>query len=70
MQEKARQLGINGWVRNRHDDSVEAMVNGEPEAVAQMIEWAWKGPTSANVTDVQIEKSQEQFDKFEIRRTS
>ena len=39
MCRKAHQLGITGWVRNRRDGSVEAMIQGTPEAVSAMIEW-------------------------------
>jgi acylphosphatase len=47
-------LGVRGWVRNRTDGSVEALVTGAPEAVAAMIEAARKGPIGARVTDVTV----------------
>jgi acylphosphatase len=50
----AASLGLRGWVRNRRDGSVEALVTGAPEAVATMIEAARKGPIGAQVTDVTV----------------
>jgi acylphosphatase len=50
----AASLGLRGWVRNRTDGSVEALVTGPPEAVAAMIEAARNGPIGAQVRDVTI----------------
>jgi acylphosphatase len=47
-------LGLRGWVRNRADGSVEALVTGAPEAVAAMIEANRKGPSGAHVTGVTV----------------
>ena len=52
MTRTAASLGLRGWVRNRTDSSVEALVTGAPEAVAAMIEAARKGPVGAHVRDV------------------
>ena len=54
MCRKAQELGITGWVRNRRDGSVEAMVQGTPTAVTAMIEWAGIGPASARVEHIEI----------------
>lgn len=51
----ARRIGIVGWVRNCMDGSVELEIQGEPEPVAQMIEWLWHGPQWARVDDVTVE---------------
>ena len=48
----AGKLGLRGWVRNRRDGSVEALMIGPPEAVAAMIEASRKGPFGAQVEDV------------------
>jgi acylphosphatase len=48
----AASLGLRGWVRNRLDGSVEALVTGTPEAVAAMIEACRDGPPGARVSDV------------------
>jgi acylphosphatase len=54
MTRTAASLGLRGWVRNRTDGSVEALVTGAPEAVAAMIEAARKGPFGADVRDVTV----------------
>ena len=60
----AHELGITGWVRNRRDGSVEAMVSGSPEAVGKMIEWARHGPRRAIVTGVAVEEGSGEFSGF------
>ena len=50
----AERLGLRGWVRNRGDGSVEALVIGSEDAVAAMIEACWKGPLAARVTEVAV----------------
>ena len=54
MCRKAQQLGITGWVRNRRDGTVEAMIQGTPAAVAAMIEWAKAGPEPAQVENIEV----------------
>jgi acylphosphatase len=51
----AQKLGLNGWVRNRVDGSVEALVVGQDEAVGRMIEACRRGPTLARVDTVDVE---------------
>lgn len=51
----AERLGLDGWVRNRSDGSVEAEVAGPKEAVEALIAWAQRGPPAARVTQVNIE---------------
>ncbi len=53
-QEKARALGLTGWVRNREDGSVEAVIEGEDEAVERMIAWCHQGPPMASVSEVSV----------------
>jgi acylphosphatase len=48
----AANLGVRGWVRNRFDGSVEALVTGAPERVDAMIEACWRGPRAARVSEV------------------
>jgi acylphosphatase len=45
--------GLQGWVRNRRDGSVEAVFAGSPEAVAEMIEACRRGPPAARVDRVE-----------------
>jgi len=49
---QATALGLSGWVRNRRDGSVEALIYGHPEAVESITEWAWHGPPGARVERV------------------
>ena len=47
---EAQALGLDGWVRNRSDGSVEALVSGPATAVAILVDWARRGPPSARVS--------------------
>lgn len=49
---EARRLGLDGWVRNLPDGSVEALLEGEPGAVRTLTEWCRGGPPGARVEDV------------------
>jgi acylphosphatase len=55
--ETAVRLGLRGWVRNRADGSVEALVTGEDDRVAAMIEACREGPFAARVVDVTVDES-------------
>ena len=52
--EQARSLGLSGWVRNRRDGSVEAVVRGPDAAVERMIIACWDGPPAARVDAVDV----------------
>jgi len=54
MQREAKKLGVNGWVRNLPNGSVEAVIEGEKERVEALIGWAHQGPAWARVTRVEI----------------
>ena len=69
MQRKARELGVTGWVRNRRDGSVEAVVNGESDVVESMTAWARRGPPSAAVNEVRISDGTGDYDMFETLPT-
>jgi acylphosphatase len=64
MQRTAQQLGVAGWVRNRRDGSVEAMVHGSPESVAAIIDWAKRGPSGAAVSEVRIAADEGEYAGF------
>jgi acylphosphatase len=66
----AQRVGVTGWVRNRRDGSVEAMVAGDAEQVAAMLDWARHGPAGAEVTHVAVELGSGTFDNFDQRPTA
>ncbi len=70
LEYKAQQLGICGWVRNRSDGSVEAMVHGTEVAVPAIIECAQRGPRASQVSGVTVSAGEETGDHFEIRETA
>lgn len=53
-EETARTLGLDGWVRNRRDGSVEAVFSGPPAQVEAMLQRCAHGPRDAEVTSVTI----------------
>ena len=65
MVAEARRLGICGWVRNHRDGSVEAVVTGSPESLERIVNWARRGPASAEVASVDVFASEGAFDSFE-----
>ncbi len=66
---QAQQLELHGWVRNRSDGSVEALIHGTPAAVAAMIEYAHRGPRAAQVTAVEVIPDNAVCNGFELRST-
>jgi acylphosphatase len=70
MTREAERLGVSGWVRNRLDGSVEAVVAGHAEGVEALIIWAQRGPAGAAVIAVYIEEATGVFDGFEQRPTA
>lgn len=64
----AQQQRLSGWVRNRTDGSVEAVVQGESAGVQAFLDWCRRGPRGAAVTEVQVvwEPYQEEFQGFRI----
>ena len=53
-EQEAGRLGLAGWVTNRPDGTVEAVFEGEPAAVDQMVAWCRGGPPRASVTEVVV----------------
>jgi acylphosphatase len=53
----ARAAGVDGWVRNRRDEGVEALLQGDPAAVESVIAWARRGPSLARVTAIDIDEA-------------
>lgn len=67
MRREAEQLGVTGWVRNTPDGAVEAVVQGQDEAVDALIAWAHAGPPMARVERIILTDTQGQFSGFEKR---
>ncbi len=55
--------GIAGWVRNRRDGTVEAVVQGSPEAIEKILAWARRGPSAARVTQVRAQAASGEIDR-------
>ncbi len=67
-QERARELGLVGWVRNEADGTVSAHLEGGPDAVEAMVAWCQAGPPSASVEGVdQREAEPHGASSFEVR---
>jgi acylphosphatase len=52
--DRARSLGLAGWVRNCGDGSVEAVFEGDRERVESMVDWCGRGPAGASVESVDV----------------
>lgn len=66
----AQQQKLDGWVRNRSDGSVEALVSGPTKAVEAFVGSATKGPRGARVTAVDLHNSEPPAEKGFIRHPS
>jgi len=67
--ERAKNLGLTGWVRNTSDGRVEAVFEGEKEKIEKVLEWMRIGPPLAKVENLEIkwEDFKGEFEDFEIR---
>jgi acylphosphatase len=64
----AQSRGLGGWVRNKPEGTVEAVFEGEPEAVESMIRWCEEGPRGAVVDHVDVtDEEPEGLTEFRIR---
>jgi acylphosphatase len=64
----ALELGVGGWVRNRPDGTVEAVFEGDPDAVAKMLEFCNTGPRGAAVSHVDVSAQVPRGDgQFQVR---
>ena len=66
--DKAQSLGVKGWVKNCLDGSVEAVFEGEKDAVEKIVNWCRKGPTGAFVEQIDVcwEEYTGEFDEFSV----
>ena len=67
MRQEAERLGVTGWVCNRPDGSVEAVVQGSTEVVNALLAWTKTGPPMAHVERAIVSDTQGQFSYFEKR---
>lgn len=66
--DRARSLGLGGWVRNAPDGTVEAVFEGVDERVESMVEWCRRGPRGAAVADLDVSWEQPKGEEvFSIR---
>jgi acylphosphatase len=71
--QQARAQGLTGWVRNRVDGSVEALLQGTPEQLTRMCEWMRTGIAGARVDSLEVlerKRSSEPLDRFEQQPTA
>ena len=64
---QAHQLKLGGWVRNLDDGRVEALLQGEHEALDRMLSWLLQGPPGARVDEVTHDQvhTRRLYDRFE-----
>lgn len=64
----AQQAGVAGWARNRSDGSVEAIFEGEAQAVERLLAWCRTGPAHAVVTALKVSNEEpEGITGFSVR---
>jgi acylphosphatase len=67
-EQEAASRGVAGWVRNRDDGAVEAVFEGDSDAVEALVEFCRSGPSSADVERVDVEEEEpEGLNGFEVR---
>ena len=62
---RATALGVTGWVRNRMDGSVEAMLQGSSEQLAEMCAWLSEGMSAAFVEELKVTEMQPPFSRYD-----
>ncbi len=68
---EAARRGVAGWVRNRSDGCVEAVFEGDPDAVAALVAFCGRGPRHALVSRIEVlEEAPEGLRGFQVRSTS
>lgn len=63
LRREAQRNAVCGWVRNRRDGSVEAILQGEAQAVARVIDWTRRGPPAARVDELLDADPEAAFDR-------
>lgn len=67
---EARRLGIDGWIRNRADGTVEALASGNTKAVEAFIAACMRGPSGARVKNIDLHNAEPPTDRGFHRRPS
>ncbi|MGB7291259.1 MAG: acylphosphatase [Thermodesulfobacteriota bacterium] len=67
--EKARELQLNGWVKNRIDGTVEIVAEGNKQDLERLVDWSQHGPKHAHVTKVEVkwEPFVDEFTDFTVK---
>jgi acylphosphatase len=69
MQQKARELGVTGWVKNLPDGAVALHAEGDAGAVDALVAWARRGPEHARVDALELADAPAGgFDAFDVQR--
>lgn len=66
---EAVRLNVTGWVRNREDGTVEAVIQGPKKSVAEMLAWAHRGPPGARVDNIDENPVDGIFPDFDLLST-
>jgi acylphosphatase len=68
VRQRAQSRRVAGWVTNRSDGAVEAVFEGDPDAVDSLVEYCREGPRGAEVEDLEVfDEEPEDLSGFEIR---
>jgi acylphosphatase len=68
LQGEAERRGVAGWVTNRSDGAVEAVLEGSASDVEELVSWCRSGPPRADVRDVEVtEEEPEGLEGFRVR---
>jgi acylphosphatase len=68
VRQRARSRSVSGWVANRSDGTVEAVFEGEPDAVNALVDYCREGPRGAEVENVEVfDEQPEGLSGFEVR---
>lgn len=67
--DRAKRLGLTGWVKNLADGDVKLVAEGEENALKELVTWCHKGPPMARVNQVEEDwkDPEDEFDSFRIK---